>query len=583
MLMGKFTRLSIFVLLVSVFLTACVNKDYKVLGDVDWTVGAEMSILGPAAHTRIKLFEPLPETFNSFKFRVDGDEVYISKQDTQRLGNDITGHLKMYPKGEFDNTVDVTVDVTGAGIISKTIEYEFADINTNPNERLDSILYRDGQEFKLTITSPVPFAEGSKIVFKGDDKGIGFDPERYPDNEIEYDISNGQTQIDIKVDMSRAMIRFGGQNKLRFKLTGKIYSTSPIMSGSQIRFHTSFVELKPRVTFGYLGPQRVIYENTKRIPFAYTNDLEGTDFFMPFYNPVIYLNGVNSIGIPAEYEIDYVGLIYGPKEQRDTIFADFNGSRGTKFILNYPTPSEIEGLSRENLINFNTPAIEKLTQFRLDRDFGHTERLFQVKGDTLVYHYRIRPIEVQGKNVAYFFDDSKIDIYTDAQMNMRFEGNPDNPEQNFFIDRFDTVKVDFKGISIEDSKVSLSDETIARIKLDFINHLPVDGVCDYWLIDKNKQTILPSKAGSVTINAAPSNSDGVVTADAAEVNAYIKFNYDEFKTMTQEGDAIVLKYRVANKDLKNVWFKSNDWIDATAEVWAKGFIIYDPSKKGGGK
>lgn len=582
MLMGKFTRSSFVVLIISVILSACVNKDYKVLGDVDWTVGAEMSILGPAAHTRIKLFEPLPETFNSFKFRVDGDEVYLSKQDTQKLGNEITGHLKMYPMGVFVNEAEVTVDASDVykGSIDEVFEYDFSDINTNPNERLDSIMYKDGQELVIDISSPVSFSYGSYLIIEGDDKGIGLDPDKYPGNRIRYDIG-GVTQI--KLDLSRAMVRLNGGHTLKYRLVGNVQSATPIGQDTKVKFITDFNNLQPRVTFGYLGPQRVIYEKTKRIAFAYTRDLEGTDFFLPFYNPVIYLNGVNSIGIPAEYEIDYVGLVYGPKEDRDTVFADFNGSKGTKFILNYPTPSEIEGLSRENLINFNTPAIEKLTQFRLDRDFGHTERLFQVNGDTLVYHYRIRPIEVQGKNVAYFFDDSKIDIYTDAQMNMRFEGNPDNPEQNFFIDRFDTVKVDFKGISIEDSKVSLSDETIARIKHDFINHLPVDGVCDYWLIDKNKQTILPSKAGSVTINAAPSNSDGVVTADAAEVNAYIKFNYDEFKTMTQEGDAIVLKYRVANKDLKNVWFKSNDWIDATAEVWAKGFIIYDPSKKGGGK
>ncbi len=566
----------------SALFSACVNKDYKVLGDVNWTVGAEMSILGPAAHTKIKLFEPLPETFNSFKFRVDGDEVYLSKQDTQKLGNEIIGHLKMYPMGVYVNNAEVTVDASDvySGSIDEVFEYEFSEINTNPNERLDSIMYKDGQELVIDISSPFSFSSGSYLIIEGDKNGIGLNPEKYPENRVRYDIS-GTSQI--KLDLARAMVRFNGGHTLKYRIAGNVKSTTPIQSGANVKFVTDFNNLQPRVTFGYLGPQRVIYETTKRIPFAYTRDLEGTDFFLPFYNPVIYLNGVNSIGIPAEYEIDYVGLVYGPKGDRDTVFADFNGSMGTKFTLNYPTPSEIEGKSRADFINFNTPSIEKLTQFRLDRDFGHTERLFQVKGDTIVYHYRIRPIEVQGKNVAYFFDDSKIDIYTDAQMNMRFEGNPATPSLNFFIDRIDTVKVDFKGISIDESKVSLSDETLMRIKLDFINHLPVDGVCEYWLIDKNKQTILPSKAGTVTINAAPSNSDGTVTADAAEVNAYVKFNYDEFKIMTQDGDAIVLKYRVANKDLKNVWLKSNDWIDATAEVWAKGFIVYDPTKKGGKK
>lgn len=581
--MGKFTRFSIAALILSISLASCVNKDYKVLGSIDWTMGADMSILGPIGHSKIKLYEPLPSTFNSFKFRVENDEVYLCRQDTQHLGNEITGHLKMYPKGVFENYADVTVDAQDVykGTIDEIFEYNFSDINTNPNERLDSIMYKDGQVLVINLSGQVTPASGSYIEIEGDAAGIGFDPAKYPENKMRFDIDEGVTQLNI--DIARAIIRFNGGKTLSYKLTGKIFSATPIPAGTRIRFQTEFNNLQPRITYGYLGPSRVIYETTKKIPFAYTKDLEGTDFFLPFYNPVIYLDGINSIGIPAEYEIDYVALAYGPKEERDTVFADFNGSKGTKFTLNYPTPSEIDGLSREQLIYFNTPSIEKTTQFKLDRDYGHTDRLFQVKGDTMVYHYRIRPIEVQGKNVAYFFDDAKIDIITDAEMNMRFAGNTDDPTKNFYIDRIDTVKVDFKGMSIEQSPVTPSDETMARIKLDFINHLPVDGVCDYWFVDQNIQIILPSKKGSVAINAAPVNQDGVVTADAAEVNAYIKFNYADFKELTQKGYAVMLKYRVANKEMKNIWFKSNDWIDGTVEVWAKGFVTYDPSKKGGEK
>ncbi len=92
---------------------------------------------------------------------------------------------------------------------------------------------------------------------------------------------------------------------------------------------------------------------------------------------------------------------------------------------------------------------------------------------------------------------------------------------------------------------------------------------------------MPSKAGTLNLNAAPVNNDGVVTADAAEVNAYIKLNYSEFKTLTNEGYAVMLKYKVSNKNMSNIWLKSNDWIDVAIEVWAKGFVAFAPSKKGG--
>lgn len=562
-------------------LTSCVNKDYKLLDKIDLNIGAEMSILGPGAHSNIKLYEPLPDSLNSFRFRVEGDEVYFSKTDTQHIGNDIIEHLKMCPQGEFTHTstIERYDEDPRKGIVDDDLEYEFPDINTNPEERLDSILVKDNQILEVFISSTIQPKSGSYLELTGDLDKISLNPELYPDNKIRFDIDESTKSV--KIDISRAMIRFEGGKKFNFHVDGVFYTSNDITPGSTVTFDTSIKDLKPRCTFGYIGPDIIMYETTKTVNFGYIDDLQGDNLFLPFYNPIIKVISNNSIGIPAEYEIDYVKLYNS--ETGEAVYAEFNGSYSTKFVLNYPTPSEIEGLSRAQLISLDVKSIEKNTSFVLDREYGHTDRMFQIRGDKLEYHYRIRPLHIAGKNIAYFFDESCMDLMMDAEFNARFAGNPDDPDKNFYISRTDSIKINFQGIKIDEEKIGLKlgDDLIARVKIDFVNHLPVDGVAEYSFYDTLQHVILPEKAGTVVLSAAPSDKYGAVVAPSVEQNVYVKLNYAEFKQLTDKGGGMVVNYRVENKELKDIWLKSNDWIDLILEVWAKGFVSYNFNKEDG--
>lgn len=552
--------------------TSCVNKDYKLTGDIDWTVSSDMSIVAPIGHTQLKLLDLLPDSISSFKFCVEGDEVYFSRQDTQHLGNDIIGHLKMYPHGDFNFDIDIDIDVQSGfkGTVEKSLKFYFDDINTNPNERLDSLLYKDNQYISMILTLPFAVKSDSYFEVIFDASEVVLDTEKFPDNKARFSITGNRAEV--KLDISRAKIKLNGEKGFYCTLKGYFNSETEIEVQSKSEFEVKFDNIQPRITYGYLGPDRVIYETTKRVPFSYTKDLQSGDVFLPFFNPEIQLKALNSIGIPAKYMLDWVKL--RNTSTGEEVYADFNGSRGTEFVLNYPTPAEIKGLSIDELINFNTPSLSKTTEFLLSRESGHTDRLFKIKGDSLEYHYRILPIGVEGENISYFFDDSKIDIAMDVKILGRFDNDKENPAKNFYVDRFDTLKIDFSDFALG-KNTKLTDETVARIKLNHKNHLPVNGKGVLWFCDDSHNKILPTKIIDFDIDAALINSEGETIGETKEGNCYLKFNYDEYKELTEKGKEVIIKYKVLNEKLDKVWFKSNDWIYIMLELWVSGNVTLD--------
>lgn len=568
-------------------LVSCVNKEYTVKGPIDYSVGADMTIIGPVGHTKVKLCEALPENFNSFKFKIKDDEIYLCKQDTQHLGNDIFESLKMFITGDFSYPLGLNVNPSSKyiGTFEKILEFEFPNLNTNPNERLDSMLFDDGQYMTVSLTLPISVSDGSYIDLVCNYDEFDINSRIYPNNTAHFNLNGTFTEV--KFDLSRSKIKLHGGNKFYITAKGYLVSNSEIPVGLDATFKLKIEKQIPRITYGYLGPDRIIYETTKKIPFAYTKDLTNNDFFLPFYNPVIYIHGLNSIGIPAQYNLDYVKMsgINPETQERTSVYADFNGNPGTEFVLNYPTPAEIKDLSTDQLINFNTPSIIKTTDFKLDKDFGHTERLFQIKGDSLEYHYKIKPVNVQGENISYFFNNSQIDIVIDAELMCKFAGSKDHPNLNFFINRADTVKFDLSKASLDSTAIDVNDDFAARVRISLINHLPVGGVAEYNLLSKDlKSDIMPQKNGTLTLKEAQIDSEGIVIADAPNVDAYIKFTYKEYKELVNTGGGLRIVYRIDNKSYSDIWFKSNDWIDGTVDLWAKGFISYDANKgKGGAK
>lgn len=580
--MNKFLHYFCLSVSMSVILSSCVNKDYNLTGDIDYTISNEMTLVGPIGHSNIKLFEALPDSFRSFKFSYDENEVYFTKQDTEHLGNDIIGHIKMTPTHEpFEKWVEAKVDATDPylAVADSVFVFDFDGINTDMNERLDSIMYKDGTSLRMFIyDSDVDITAGSSIEISFDKDIISLNPYTYPDNKVLLYIRSKEGPLNI--DMGRAIAKFNGGKRLKIRVCAKLRSTSKVREGSSITFAVDFRELQPRITYGYLGPDRFLSETTKTIDFGYAKDLQkGDDFFLPFYDPQITLRAINSIGVPAKYNLQYVKAFN--TETGEEVYAEFNGSPSTTFALNYPKPTVLAGKNRSQINGMQMSEIQQETAFLCDRNYGHTDRLFKIKGNKLSYKYTIRTKEDVGDDLSFFFDNSNIDVVMDVKLPCRFEGNTSDWMKNFYIDRFDTVKIDFAGIKPSE-KFACSDETVARVRLTHINHLAVDGDGEYWLVDENFKEILPQKHGKLSINAAPSDASGVVTAPAAESSVYIKFNYAEFKELTEKGKGLVIKYKIINKDLKDVWFKSNDWLDLTLDVWAQGTVSYDFNKQKGG-
>ena len=575
--MRKFSHFLPLFVIAALAVTSCVNKEYRLLGEIDTTVGSEMTLVGPIGHTKTKLFEVLPDSFHSFSFKYDGEDVYLAKQDSEYLGNEIIGHLKMLPKGQF--LVEADLDINPAdkkkGTFDVVYDFVFDDINTNPNERLDSILLKNGNNVSLHVSSDCKgqLLEGSYAELSFEKKDAVLNPDLYPDNKQRVSLKGAP--VDVNLDLGNAMIKFKGTKGFAIRVAGSVVATEDIPAKAKVYVDVNLNSLQPRVTYGYLGPERIIYEKTEKIKFAYTKDLEGGDYFLPFYNPQIFLRGRNTIGIPASYELDYVKLENSLTGEE--VYAEFNGSKSTSFTLNYPLIDELKGLTFSELQSYDTKSLQKNTDFELNREYGHTDRLFKIKGDYLEYHYKIRPLDTKGVGVSYFFDDSDIDMIFDTKLVCKFEGDKNNADKNFNIDRYDTLKINFDELRVgETSGVTLSDGIMARIKIRFVNHLPVDANANYWFFDEKNQEVLPELRGQLTIPAAPSDANGLVTADSKESFAYIKLTYKQWKELNDKCKGIIFKYKVINKDLKDIWFKRNDWLEANAELWAKGYVTYNP-------
>lgn len=578
--MSKHSHLLPLLIIAALAVTSCVNKEYTLLGDIDTTIGSEMTLVGPIGHTKTKLFEVLPDSFHSFAFKYDGEDVYLSKQDSEYVGNEIIGRLKMLPKGTFDveAKLNINPDDDKRGTFDETYEFVFDDINKDPNERLDSILLKNGNNIPLHVTSDCggKMLEGSYAELSFERSEAVMNPDLYPDNKQR--VSMKGAPVDVNLDMGNAMIKISGRKGFTIRVSGEVVADGPIPANAHVFVNVNMNGLTPRLTYGYIGPDHVLYEETERIKFSYTKDLEDDSYFLPFYNPQIFLRGRNTIGIPAGYQLDYVKL--ENTKTGEEVYADFNGSQSTSFTLNYPGINDIKGLTFNQLQSLDTKTLLKATDFELNREYGHTDRLFQIKGDYLEYHYKIKALNTDGKGVSYFFDDSDIDMIFDTKLVCKFAGNKDNADKNFYIDRFDTLKINFDDLRVGDTGgVTLNDGVMARIKIRFVNHLPVDANGEYWFYDENFKEIMPELKGQLTIPAAPSDANGLVTADSENTFAYIKLTYKQWTELNDKCKGIIFKYKVINKNLKDIWFKRNDWLEATADLWAKGYVTFNANNK----
>lgn len=571
----------IYIGLIILGLVSCVDDKYN-LDNLDSSIQLSTDLVGPLAYSRLGVLDVLDvESLDGLELTIQGDTMYVVKRDSQYLGNDIIDQLKITPSSTFDFQVPINLldsdQPTEAGV-DYYQPLVFSDINTNENERLDSILMGES-DINVIIKFPNKVNESSYLNLEFNRDELCLNPEIYPENVVKIDLASIDEQnlnVEAKINLYGAVLKFSGKNTIHANFKGYVTTAEEMDFSTVFEVTLDCEHMKQHVTYVNIGNARDIAEKEKVIDFDYVQEFFNTGMVLPFYNPQITLTSHDNIGIPARYYIDYVEGI--STTTGEIVRAKFEGGDTTSMVLNTPTYEEIKGLSRNELLNYDVNNLVKYSQLILDREHGHTDRLFKIKVDKLRYKYRIRSVETDRNKVHYIFHDSDIETREISKLPLWFEGDEENPEKNFKISKRDTVSLDMGSLSIlEDSEVS--EKSRGVLKFYYKNHLPLDVYAKVKFLDKYNNEIMLSSVKEFIIGAASIDNSGnvLVESEPKEELTLLLTSSDIEKLFSQPVRAI-FDYKVENKEHKTIFLKSTDWLylkvmfhfDATATIDFEG-------------
>ena len=554
-------------------LSACVDRNYDI-DDLDSTIKVDTELVAPLAYSKLKINDLLTDSLSGMQLVVEGEEMYLLYTDSQYMGNELIDQLKVLPKGKSEFQLLAGEELPGtlitSGEISQDYTIEFSDLNTNPNERLDSILFDDCL-VDVAIDVTMPLADDSYIDFIFPDEVLSLDKTRYPENTMRVPITQAHTEASLS--LYKAMLRLNGSNQVKINVHGYIHASEPFQSGDKIDVTIDFNHVMPHLTYMNIGTARDIYEGEKIIDFNYTKDFQQEDSFFPFYDPQIQMSCINNIGVPVRYYIDYVEAI--DTRTGETVRADFGGeiTDTTSMVVNTPSYDAIEGLSLDELMNFDLSSIVCQSDTVFDREYGHTDRLFKINPNKLKYHYRIRSIDDDPTHVHYFFQKSDMKLKESTKLPLWFEGDPD-PDKNFHISRTDSVLLMEEPADI--GSLDFTPNTEVVLNLSYKNYLPVgvQGTIQY--LDYNDHLIMPEANQTFQIVAAEVGADGYVKESTDKENAIqIAFDYNSARALLTQVRTLLITYRLANDELKTIRLRTSDWLELKANIYFDGAIIYE--------
>ena len=250
------------------------------------------------------------------------------------------------------------------------------------------------------------------------------------------------------------------------------------------------------------------------------------------------------------------------------VYADFEGSPNTSFVLNYPVISEIENKSIQELLSFDSRTLDKRHTKLFDREYGATNRLFQINANELAYKFSVRTVNDPAASVHYFLNDSKMSLYIKAMIQLNFEGN-DNPAKSFHVNLSDTLDIDFAQI-IDVDQVDTENEIVARIKLNYKNALPIGAFASLSFLDENKEKVQYNNETlekEFTIEPAQVKPDGTVLAPLPNTSITINLTADEYTNYISKTKKLAFTYSMKGNDGKNVQIKASDWLELKASFY----------------
>lgn len=552
------------IVLILIGLISCVDDKYD-LDNLDTTMKLNTELVGPLAYSKLNILDVLNvDSLGELEININGDTMYLVKRDSQYLGNDLIDQLQVLPSEEFNMQVPV-------GILSMThpteaevnedVRLDFLNINTNENERLDSILM-DDSNIDVEIYFPKKMKEGSylKITFKEEE--LLLNPEIYPDNSIVVDLENIDEEhplVETNINLYGAMLRFNGNNSININFTGYVSTDSDMEQSNVFQITLDCSHMKPHITFINIGNARDLVVKEKEIDFDYAQDVYASGLNLPFYDPEIFMTCHNNIGVPARYTIEYVEGISSSTGQ--TVRADFNGSESVSYVLNTPNYDEISDLSHQELLGYDVSQLTKYTELILDRENGRTDKLFKIKVDKLRYKYHIRSEETDRSKVHFFFHDSDIETKEITKLPLWFEGDTEDPDNNFRLTRKDTVALSFSSLSIlEDATVAEGSKAI--LKFYYKNHLPLDVEAKLKFIDSEDNEIILTVSKEYVIKSGEVDEFGnVIKESEPEEMLMLPLSYKDLQQVLSKQVRVAFEYKLENKEHKNVFLKSTDWLD----------------------
>lgn len=565
-------------------LASCVDDRYN-FDNLDSTIELGTDLVGPLAYSDIDVVDILgSNSIKDLDIEIAGDTMYIVRRDSQHLGNDLIGELKVLPQGRFDLEVPIdlldNIEETSASF-SRDFEIKF-NVNTDTNDRLDSILMGHSN-IDVGISFPKKMIEGSylRINFKPDE--LLLNPELYPENSIYIDLNNYEGSensyfIYDTIDLYGAMLKLSGRDRISINIEGIVNTTEEINLENKFGIHLDCTHMVPHLTYMNIGNERDIVEKIKEVEFGYTNDFYFSDAFLPFYNPEIYMTCYNNIGVPARYYLDCVEGY--SSTTGEVVKADFGGPNPdtTSIYIEAPSFEEIKGLSNKELLEYDVRNLTKQTNLILNREFGHTDRLFKIKVDKLKYKYRIRSVEKDRNNVHFFFQNSFMELTEVTKLPLWFEGDEENPEKNFYYHRTDTMSIETDLLALDGYEIT--EGTKGILKFNYINHLPIGAKAKLKFIDENGNELIESCTQEFLIKAAQVNEMGEVSVPSEpEEMLMISLNYTELKEFLSQVTDIVIDYRLENENHKNVMLHTTDWLNVKVMFHLSGSVIMNPQEK----
>ena len=552
------------IVLILIGLISCIDDKYD-LDNLDTTMKLNTELVGPLAYSKLNILDVLNvDSLGELEININGDTMYLVKRDSQYLGNDLIDQLQVLPSEEFNMQVPVgilSMTHPTEAEVNENVRLDFQNINTNENERLDSILM-DESNIDVEIYFPKKMKEGSylKITFKEEE--LLLNPEIYPDNSIVVDLENIDEEhplVETYINLYGAMLRFNGNNSININFTGYVSTDSDMEVSNVFQITLDCSHMKPRITFINIGNARDLVVKEKEIDFDYAQDVYASGLNLPFYDPEIFMTCHNNIGVPARYTIEYVEGISSSTGQ--TVRADFNGSESVSYVLNTPNYDEISDLSHQELLGYDVSQLTKYTELILDRENGRTDKLFKIKVDKLRYKYHIRSEETDRSKVHFFFHDSDIETKEITKLPLWFEGNTEDPDNNFKLTRKDTVALSFSSLSIlEDATVAEGSKAI--LKFYYKNHLPLDVEAKLKFIDSEDNEIILTVSKEYVIKSGEVDEFGnVIKESEPEEMLMLPLSYKDLQQVLSKQVRVAFEYKLENKEHKNVFLKSTDWLD----------------------